>query len=1070
MKRSSIIILAALFLMCSGANAETSLRDTFADPPMEYRPRVWWHWMNGNITHEGIRKDIEWMERAGVAGFHLFDAGFDVPQIVDERLPFMCDGWKREFNYALDMADSLGFEVSVASSPGWSVTGGPWVSMDDAMKKLVWSGTVVEGGRFRGALPEPPHVAGFYQTMRQYKKDSGRYDYYRDIAVIAVRIPEGDLSMTGMGARLTASDGSDCSILTDGELDGTLVVEPGAGGYAWVQVELDQPRTIKAWLEGIDNSERNNHARRIECSDDGVHFRTVVPRGPETQTLVNVFDMPATSARYWRFSSNIPGKPLKYTELQLFGVTKVNAATEKAGFFASYSLRHFYPTPADADCVGAVIDLSSRYKDGILDWKAPAGRWRIYRFGYNLTGKHNGPATPEATGLEVDKLDADAVQRYYRNYLNMYQDASHGRLGGIISHIMIDSYEARCQNWTPDMPAEFSRRRGYSLIPWLPALAGDVVESAERTERFLFDFRRTIEELTAESHYDAVDAVLAEYGLKRHTEAQEYSRVYNADGMDVRRNADIPMASFWMREFYSSYPCEEADMREAASVAHIYGQNIVASESFTTNGEDPDGYGRRRAWTQHPGNLKAAGDAAMASGLTRFIIHSNVHQPSDDRFPGLTLGKYGMAFNRHSTWADEAKVWTDYLSRSTYLLSQGRFAADVAVFYGETTNAVARFKFERPLVPQGHAYDFVNRTVLTDVLKIDGDRLVTGSGMAYRILMIDREVEYMTMEVLRRLREIADAGVLIVGAPPRSWCNLDGDAGEFEALVDDIWHSGRMNVVAESQMEMALRGLGIRPDVEFLNPTGADIRFVHRHLDNGELYWIANIDPDYRDLDVSFDVCGLKPVILHADNGTTEEAGYSIRDGRTTVTLHMVPDDAQFILFEGEAVETEHTVPARQERGSVTVPDGWDVTFQAGRGAPASIRMESLSRLDRYPEAGVKYFSGTACYTKSFDFSPENGREYIIDLGEVHDLARVFLNGRDLGLAWKEPFRLDASCALQEGTNTLEIRVINSWHNRIIGDLQPGAEKVTYTAYQFYDASSPLRESGLVGPVRIIVL
>lgn len=1019
-----ILILCSAFTMPLSATGGDLLQN-FKEPPREYRPRVWWHWMNGNITLDGVRKDIEWMDRSGIVGFHIFDAGFDTPQIVEERLPYMSEGWKKAFNLALDMADSLDMEVSITSSPGWSLTGGPWVKEEDAMKKLAWTEALVEGGkRIRRPLQEPDGT-----------------EFYRDIAVLAVSVADNDLTMEEMGAEISSS--------------------PEGEEYPWVMVSLNAPYTIKAYRVTLPFSERYNYSRRIECSDDGVNFRVVTPRSPETVSLDNEFDIPPTTARYFRFRSNVAGKPVRYNDITLFTVTRVNAAMEKAGFYASYTVRDFYPTPDSPDAAAPedILDITRRVRYGLLDWNAPDGRWRIYRFGYVLTGKKNGPASPEATGLEVDKLDLDAVRRYYRGYYKMYDEASGGRLGSVISHLMIDSYESGCQNWTAAMPQEFQRRRGYSLIPWLPALTGQIIGSSVRTERFLYDWRRTLEELMAEHHYDGVDAINSEYGLKRHTEAHEYTRVYNADGMDVRRNADIPMASFWMREFYSSYPCEEADMREAASVAHIYGQNICAGESFTTNGEDPDGYGRRVAWALHPGNLKPAADAAMASGLNRFIIHSTVHQPVDDKVPGLTLSKHGMAFNRHNTWSPEARTWTDYLSRSSFLLSQGKFAADIAVFYSETTNAVARFKLERPDVPLGFAYDFVNRTVLT-----------SGVPLPYKVLIIDREARYMSIPVLRRLSELARGGMIIAGDEPLDHCDLTGDDNEFRALVNDIWHSGRFNVVARPQLEAVLRSIGLVRDVDFLNPTGADIRFVHRHLDDGELYWIANINPEERTLDVNFRTSGKKPLILHADTGETEEAAYSMKDGRTTVKMHFTPDDAQFVLFEEDTAIRESSIPSYGLEEAAQICGPWKVSFQQGRGAPESAVFDRIRPLNESGDPGIKYFSGTAVYSATFGFNPsdEEATVYLIDLGEVHDMARVTLNGTDLGLVWKKPFRVDCTGMLKPGTNTIEISVTNTWHNRIIGDLQPDAkEQITYTTHKFYDFDSPLYTSGLEGPITI---
>lgn len=936
------------------------------------------------------------------------------------------------------------------------------MSREDAMKKLVWSETVVSEGDGPVVLAAPDSICGPYLNCRRYSKDPHRYDYYKDIAVLAVRMRPEDMSMQEMGAKLSTSDGTDASFLLDGIYDNTHIVGRGNEDFAWIQVEFPEPRTIKSVMASVDYSDRGNYARRLECSDDGIHFRTIAPRAPETTTSVKIYDIPPATARFFRFASNIADKPLKYAELALYGVSKVNAATEKSGFYAFYSTRDFYPTPECGDAASPedVIDLTSRYKDGHLDWKVPGGRWKIYRMGYSLTGKQNGPASPEATGLEVDKLNREAVLRYYRNYLSMYQDASSERLGKAIRNLMIDSYESGCQNWTADMHAQFRSRRGYELLPWLPALAGEVIGSAERTERFLFDWRQTLEELMAECHYDAVDAIKGEYGLSRYTEAQEYNRVYNADGMDVRRHADVPMAAFWMREFYSSYPCEEADMHEAASVAHIYGQNVVAGESFTTNGLDPDCYGQCVAWRLSPANLKPAADAAMASGQNRFVIHSMVHQPVEDKVPGLTLSRHGSAFNRHNTWAEEARPWVDYLSRSSYLLSQGRNVADVAVFYSETTNAVARFKLERPEVPDGFNYDFINKTALKEAVTPD----------MYRIIVIDREVKGMTVPVLRKFREFADAGVLLVGQAPEACLSLADNSEEFDFLVRDIWHSGRFNVVSQPQLASALRGMGIARDLDFSNPHGTDIRFVHRKLADGDLYWVANIDPAPRKVDFSFRVTGRKPLVLDPVTGRCFEPGWKLEGGRTVVSLDMAQNDALFVLFTDKAEEESHTVADAKPRGEYVLGGPWKLSFQQGRGAPASVVLSELQSLAESEDPGIRYFSGTVSYCKDFRYSGAADARQILDLGGVCDMAHVYLNGKDMGLLWKAPYTVDVTDALVKGKNHLEIRVTNTWHNRIIGDLRPDSgQQITYTTFPFYTADSPLIPSGLLGPVELRV-
>lgn len=1054
-------MLSVLFLTAVSSYAQGDILKGFANPPQEYRPQVWWHWMNGNISREGLDRDLDWMERMGISGFHIFDAGFDTPQIVPERVPYMTPEWKKLFNHVLDRASGNGMQVAITSSPGWSITGGPWVSREDAMKKLVWSETVVSEGDATVMLAAPDSICGPYLNCRRYSKDPHRYDYYKDIAVLAVRMRPEDMSMQEMGAKLSTSDGADPSSLLDGIYDNTLTVSRGSADFAWVQVEFSDPRTIRSVMASVDYKDRGNYARRIECSDDGVHFRTIVPRAPETTTSIKIYDIPPTRAKYFRFCSNNADKPLNYAELALYGVSKVNAATEKSGFYAFYSTRDFYPTPECNDALNSedIIDVTAFHNNGRLEWKVPAGRWKIYRMGYSLTGKQNGPASPEATGLEVDKLNRDAVLRYYRNYLSMYQEASSDRLGKAIRNLMIDSYESGCQNWTADMPAQFRSRRGYELLPWLPALAGELIGSAEQTERFLFDWRQTLEELMAECHYDAVDAIKGEYGLSRYTEAQEYNRVYNADGMDVRRHADVPMAAFWMREFYSSYPCEEADMHEAASVAHIYGQNVVAGESFTTNGLDPDCYGQRVAWRLCPANLKPAADAAMASGQNRFVIHSVVHQPVEDKVPGLTLSRHGSAFNRHNTWAEEARPWVDYLSRSSYLLSQGRNVADVAVFYSETTNAVARFKLERPEVPDGFNYDFINKTALKEAVTPD----------MYRIIVIDKEVKGMTVPVLRRFREFADAGVLLVGEAPSSCLSLMDDEKEFDSLVRDIWHSGRFNVISQAQLPSALRGMGITKDADIPNPHGVDMRFVHRKLDEGELYWVANIDPAPRKLECSFRVAGRKPFVLDPVTGRSYEPSWRLDNGRTVVNLDMVQNDALFVVFTEKTEGESHIVSETELRAENVLAGPWKLSFQQGRGAPASAVLADLQPLSESEDPGIRYFSGTVSYCKDFRYSGAEDARQVLDLGRVCDMAHVYLNGKDLGLLWKAPYTVDVTDALVKGKNHLEIRVTNTWHNRIIGDLRSDSgEQITYTTYPFYTADSPLIPSGLLGPVVLI--
>jgi hypothetical protein len=704
MKRFLLLTVLTVTSFISFAQTNNSSNDSlyknFLTPPDAAKPRVWWHWMNGNITKDGIRKDLEWMHRSGIGGFQNFDAGLTTPQIVNKRLTFMTPEWKDAFRFATQLADSLQLEMAIAGSPGWSESGGPWVPAKDGMKKLVWSEVRVQGGQaFNNKLPQPPTTTGTFQNVHLTSELSGLTgatppppEYYQDVAVVAYRLPAADVTLKDLHATVSSSGGSfTVDQLTDGDLATTsLLPSDTVKGYAWIQYAFPQPQTIKAItvvgggtrsVFGVTGQSEN---RSLEASDDGVNFHRIcfVPLGVVAQQTITI---PVTTAKYFRITFKNPPPPFSFAalnsgtvlkpppgndiaEIVLYPVTRINHFEEKAGFATATDLMKD-TTPASDDVVetSGIIDITNKMTaDGSLNWTPPPGNWKIVRFGYSLTGKENHPASPEATGLEVDKLDATAVKNYFENYLNQYKDATGGLMGSKgLKYMVTDSYEAGQETWTPKMAEEFQKRRGYSLLPWMPVLTGQIVKSAEASEQFLWDWRKTISELIAENHYDQLTDILAKYGMQRYTESHENGRTYIVDGMDVKRKAAVPMSAMWTSGG-SSNVMAQADIRESASVAHIYGQNIAAAESLTAFGMNGT------AWSYSPENLKPTADLELANGLNRFVIHTSAHQPVDDKIPGLGLGPFGQWFNRHETWADEAKAWTDYLRPQQLLIATGK--------------------------------------------------------------------------------------------------------------------------------------------------------------------------------------------------------------------------------------------------------------------------------------------------------------------------------------------------------------------------------------------------------------
>lgn len=1096
--RMKKLVLLAWAVPALAWGQSPALQQGFQTPPDAAKPRVWWHWMNGNITKEGITKDLEWMKRVGIGGFQNFDASLFTPNVTSKKLVFMTPDWKDAFKHTTDLAQKLGLEMAIAGSPGWSVTGGPWVPAADAMKKYVWTETHVPGGQtFTGKLPQPAPVAGKFQNVPLPAEGgmsgpSGEVpDYYADALVIAYKLPAADKRMSTLNPKVTSSGGSfSVAELTDGDLGKTSLLPPmEVGQDMWVQYEFDTPQTFKALtIVGASsggalaefNGAPNNRTLRV--SDDGVTFRDVAPIKGSIVPQNTLAFAPVT-ARFYRiaFKTLAPpfnpfaammggggGQPaapegVHVAEIVFHNTDRMDQFEEKAGFspWRENTASLIQPN-ADAVPLTDVIDLTSKMTaDGSLNWTPPAGNWVVVRLGYSLTGRKNHPASPEATGLEVDKLDKTAVSRYINTYLDMYKDATGGQMGAKgLQYMVLDSYEAGHMTWTKEMPQEFKKRRGYDITPWIPALTGIIVKSAAESDRFLWDFRKTIGELIVENHYEVIGDALKARGMKRYTESHEGGRIYLADGMDVKRKADIPMAAMWTPGSLAGGADEEvrseADIRESASVAHIYGQNIVAAESMTSVGN---------AFTWYPEKLKRTADLEMASGLNRFVIHTSVHQPLDDKKPGFSLGPFGQYFTRQETWAEQARAWMDYLGRSCFMLQQGKPVVDVLYYYGENSNITQISTQKLPPIPAGYAFDFANSSVVKDMLKVEKGLIVTPSGQQYRLLVLDSTARHMTLPVLQKIGELVDNGMKVAGVKPERSPSLSDDPAAFAALVNRIWNNPN---VSSQPLETVLGS--ITPKDVAISGEKAKILYVHRQTPDADIYWLDNRSSEANQASISFRVTGKIPVLWNPETGKTSKVSYQIADGRTTISLKFDSWQAYFIVFSGKAPKNSHSEPEWRESDAAAVASEWTVRFQPGLGAPAQTQMDELAPLSEHSDTGIKYFSGTATYENTLNVSAINkNARYWLDLGDVKNLAEVIVNGKNAGIIWKKPFRIDITDAVKQGANSIQVRVTNTWVNRLIGDAQPGTTtKITYTTMPFYKADSPLQPSGLLGPVKLV--
>ena len=1124
-----------------------AMEEAFRHPPDSAKPRAWWHWMSGNVTQEGITADLEWMHRVGIAGMQMFDGDMGAPLFVKKPVIWMTEDWRSAWHHAAAEADRLHMEMAMAASGGWSETAGPWVNPLQGMKKYVWSETLVEGGsHFSGVLAKPPATVGKFQDLplpppRENHPDltlPGAHaqpplpqrtptpEVYADAAVVAFPQPEEEAETTAQKPTITCSCGEiDGSILQDGSFARWVEVPYSKDKTAWVEFAYQEPQPVQSILfgggPGAAFSGPAIPTGRIEASDDGQQWRTLVelpgarPAG-SVNIAVRTFSISPIKARFYRLvfqqptlppAINLPPgfvmPPLRISEIRFYAAPRVQHWEDKASFglYTPGSV----PEGAEVQSGEAidpsqVIDLTSKMQpDGTLDWDPPAGKWIVLRLGYGITGEVNHPATPAATGLEVDKLSKKDVQDYVEKYVQMISSTAGPYFGKSFRYFLMDSWEAGQENWTEQMMQEFQHRRGYAMTKYLPVLTGRIVGSRAQSEAFLWDFRRTQADMLAENHYGVATKYFSKFGVGLYAEAMGVGMPTTGDGLLNKGNVSIPMGEFWTPLPNQKYlPVYDADVREASSAAHIYGKPLAATESFTTRPNVTP-------WGQSPFYLKGLADQTFAAGINRIVFHTSDLQPfvDDAHKPGMTLGPYGQDYTRNITWAEQAVAWNTYLARCSYLLQQAKPVSDVAYFYGEDAPATVPFwKKIDPEPPTHYDFDYVNADVLLHGATASPGHLRLASGMRYRLLVLPNDLHQLTVPLLRSIHSLVEQGAVLLGPKPESSPSLaDGSnaAAEVNKLADDLWgtgddtatgHSfGKGKVYSGKSIEDVLAAEKVPQDFSWSEPTNVgedvpyplpsggfdrDLVFIHRADNDSEIYFIATQDHHPFDVKATFRVDGRIPRLWHPDTGETEPVSYSTDSDRITVPLHFDAFGSVFVVFQrwgGPARNLHKEASAGTDFQGIGGP--WKVTFPPNLGAPAEADFSSLTSWATNSNPGIKYFSGTATYHTQLDVPDEwlqAGERVQLNLGAVREMAEVSINGKPVGgILWKPPFVLDVTADLHPGSNELAVKVTNLWPNRMIGDLQPGvARTYTWTDFRPFKADSPLLDSGLLGPVTLV--
>ena len=1051
----------------------------FADPPDEARPRAWWHWMDGNVDPEGIRLDLTWLHDVGVRGVQMFDGGMGTPLVVPEKVRFGSAEWREALRLAKATARRLGLEFAAATSPGWSAAGGPWVRPADAMKKVVWSETVVTGGaRVEVALPALPDVACPYQDLPRWDGDRGTNRFSQDWVTIAV--PDDPAQHALVPDTVTASAPIDRpERLTDGRHADMLTLprDPDRPSSAWLEQRFASPVTVSAVTVGLPGptgfgAAPSPHAV-LEASEDGQTWTELAGLPPAAVAVRTAAFPPVTARRFRlvlsggtaadalpRLATGVRLPPVlrrasqfAVSEFALYPGGRVHQGELKAGFgvaldyYALDAPRYSARSAVDPD---RALDLSAQLgADGVLRWEAPPGRWRVLRFGASLTGQTNGPASPEATGLEVDKLDTESVRRYFATYLGLI-DPDPGDREAPLGALLSDSIESGPQNWTGRMRAKFAALRGYDLLPWLPALAGLVVADASSSDRFLFDYRRTIGDLLASEYYGTIAGLAHSRGLSYYAEALEDHRPQLGDDLAMRAQADVPMGAMWLFDPGSgrAAPTYVADLRGASSVAHVYGKRWTGAESMTAF---------HQPWSYTPRRLKHIADLELALGVTRFCIHTSPHQPAQAPPPGIGLAPFlGQVFVRTEPWARFARPWVDYLARCAYVLNQGLPAVDVAVFTGEEAPLTALYgdRIDHS-VPAGVGWDYVGLDGLENCVTIENGTIVA-RGARYRALYLGGSSQRMTLRALARLRALLDEGATIIGSRPACSPSLADDPAEHARVVRELWEAGKHGgrLIDTAELASALGELGLVPSRAV---AGAELVQIGRRIGAAELTFLANPGPE----PVTAMVRAATPLVSWNPVTVRREGLPVIKrlaDGGYEYRLDLAPL-ASIVLVDGD---DEHC-PERTAApvAELRIPGAWDLTLP-GRDV---IRQEGGPV--PWTELDAEGFAGVGVYSGNIDVDPAflRDRKILAALGDVGDIARVLVNGVDCGITWTAPFEADITGALRTGPNTIVVEVANAWMNRLIAEARHPTGEIFAPVAEVYEPDAEIRPAGLRGPV-----
>ena len=1036
-------------------------REAFRNPDKVFYPETWFHFIGGNVSHEGITADLEAIAAAGISGIHFFHGQYGGKwPATGEEITCMSEKWEDAVKYTAAECRRLGLRFTMQNCPGWAMSGGPWIKPENAMRLIMSSNKTIDtDGHIKCALAQP-----------QPSLDEWRD--YRDIAVLAFPTPVGAKNPIPRPAGIKGCGTHDWEGMI---LKGKDVNLPAGGNTHSVEIAYDTATVIRT-LE-LSPVQRFNHAM---CYDPGVNIAMYAIDITGKETKVMDAPMPAANwqdgsrmsiackevANAVRYRVEITNRyNMRIYHMKLLAAARKNSWESEAG----WTLRAFERSSDDVTQSpeaylhkSKIMDVTGQMdKDGNFNWEAPhKGEWTILRIGHINAGRKNGPAPPSGTGWECDKLSTKGPEVHFDGYIGHLADGA--LKGGMMNGLLLDSWECNTQTWTEKMEEEFSRHSGYALRQWLPTLFGYVIDCPETTSRFLRDWRSTINALYAGRFYKRMSELGREKGLSIMYETAA-GDVFPADILEYFKYADVPMCEFW-HPFSLGYvgDLDFKPIKPTASAARLYGKPRVNAEAFTSFD---------LTWDEHLDMLKEVSDFNAIEGVTHNVLHTYTHNPQIDYLqPGTSFGsKIGTPFLRGQTWWKHMHEFTTYQARCSYMLERGRAVSDVLWYLGDEIGHKPSQKYP---FPKGYRFDYCNPDILLNHLSVKDGCIVTPEGQSYRMLWIP-DNKRMLPETLKCLHRLMKEGACVVASAPKGICTLSGGKQaqrSFDKTVRSIWKKaeagkfrriGKGGILAGVTIEEALAILEVPADVK-----GEGVRWLHRKDEGADWYFVTPEQGKSFNGKVQFHATG-NVEIWDAVTGEATSVPCSVNGGYTGVDISLPKGGSCFVVLHSDTPAAKRATNRPQLQKAIE--SAWELKFPDGWGAPEAIslnKLEAWKNLDIADEG--KAFSGTATYTTTFEADETMlASPLILELGKVDMVAVVKVNGKHVRTLWCAPYSADISRAVVKGTNRLEIEVTSTWFNRLVYDARlPEEERKTWTIAG-PAASKEYKETGLLGPVML---